>query len=241
MWSLFLETESQAEIFESHWGVEGRLPRGGGIWTGPWRMVGLPQKKDIPGRGKKKKWKVKVKSLSRVWLFATPWTVAYQEPQSMGFSRQEYCSGLPFPSPGDRPDPGIEPGLPHRKTSPGFPQRKKAMAKWGRSLFLSRGGCSPWLDCRVGRGIAAGAPGEAGGANEPLESTNIRASVLPETPFFCGWACPWESVFLISFPGQWGASRGVTPTTLGFWKVIWGCNLDRRLTGGKGNRETKKR
>ena len=56
--------------------------------------------------------KVKVKSLSRVPLFATPWTVAYQAPPSMGFSRQEYCSGLPFPSPGDLPDPGIEPGSP---------------------------------------------------------------------------------------------------------------------------------
>ena len=54
----------------------------------------------------------KVKSLSRVWLFATPWTVAYQAPPSMGFSRQEYWSGLPFPSPGDLPDPGIEPGSP---------------------------------------------------------------------------------------------------------------------------------
>ena len=52
----------------------------------------------------------KVKSLSRVRLFATPWTVAYQASPSMGFSRQEYWSGLPFPSPGDLPDPGIEPG-----------------------------------------------------------------------------------------------------------------------------------
>ena len=43
-------------------------------------------------------------------LFATPWTVAHQAPLSMGFSRQEYQSGLPFPSPGDLPDPGIEPG-----------------------------------------------------------------------------------------------------------------------------------
>ena len=45
------------------------------------------------------KWKVKVKSLSRVQLFATSWTVAYQAPPSMGFSRQEYWSGVPFPSP----------------------------------------------------------------------------------------------------------------------------------------------
>ena len=52
--------------------------------------------------------KVKVKSLSRVRLFATPRTLTYQAPWSMGFPRQEYWSGLPFPSPGDLPNPGIE-------------------------------------------------------------------------------------------------------------------------------------
>ena len=52
---------------------------------------------------------VKVKLLSCVRLFVTPWTVAHQAPLSMGFSRQEYWSGLPFPSPGDLPNPGIEP------------------------------------------------------------------------------------------------------------------------------------
>ena len=58
---------------------------------------------------------MKVKSLSRVQLFATPWTVAYQAFPPMGFSRQEYWSRLgwlPFPSPGDLPDPGTEPGSP---------------------------------------------------------------------------------------------------------------------------------
>ena len=55
---------------------------------------------------------MKVKSLSRVRLFETPWTVAYHAPPPMGFSRQEYWSGLPFPSPEDLPDPGIEPGSP---------------------------------------------------------------------------------------------------------------------------------
>ena len=54
--------------------------------------------------------KIKVKSLSHVQLFVTPWTVAPQAPPSMEFSRQEYWSGLPFPSPGDLPDPGTEPG-----------------------------------------------------------------------------------------------------------------------------------
>ena len=53
-----------------------------------------------------------VKSLSPVRLFVTPWTVAYQAPPSMGFSRQECWSGLPFPSPGDLPDAGIEPRSP---------------------------------------------------------------------------------------------------------------------------------
>ena len=44
--------------------------------------------------------------------FGTPWTIAHQAPLSMGFSRQEYWSGLPFPSPGDLPNPGIKPGSP---------------------------------------------------------------------------------------------------------------------------------
>ena len=65
---------------------------------------------DSPILYKKRK---KVKSHSRVRLFATPWTVAYQASLSMGFSRQEYWSGLPFPSPGDLPDPGIEPRFLH--------------------------------------------------------------------------------------------------------------------------------
>ena len=57
--------------------------------------------------------KMKVKLLSRVQLLATPWTVAYQASPSVGFSRQEYWSGLPFPCPRDLPHPGIE----HRSTT----------------------------------------------------------------------------------------------------------------------------
>ena len=55
------------------------------------------------------KWKVKVKSLSRVQLFTTPWTAAYQAPLSMGFSRQEYWSGVPLPSPVCASSHGITP------------------------------------------------------------------------------------------------------------------------------------
>ena len=57
-------------------------------------------------------WEVKVKLLSFDRLFMTPWTAGYQAPPSMGFSRQEYWSGVPFPSPGDLPNPGIEPRSP---------------------------------------------------------------------------------------------------------------------------------
>ena len=53
-----------------------------------------------------------VHTLSHIQLFAATWTVAHQAPLSISFSRQEYCSGLPFPPPGDLPDPGIEPASP---------------------------------------------------------------------------------------------------------------------------------
>ena len=62
---------------------------------------------------KEKQWASEpVKLLSRVWLFATPWSVAYQAPPSMEFSRQEYWDGFPFPSAEDLPTPGIEPRSP---------------------------------------------------------------------------------------------------------------------------------
>ena len=54
----------------------------------------------------------KAKLLSCVQLFATPWTVDHKAPLSVGLSRQEYWSGLPFPSPGDLSNPGFEPGSP---------------------------------------------------------------------------------------------------------------------------------
>ena len=75
--------------------------------------------------------KVKVKSLSPVQLFAVPWTVVYQASLSMGFSRQEYWSGLPFLSPGDLPDPGIEPRSPALQADalPSEPPRKPCSIK----------------------------------------------------------------------------------------------------------------
>ena len=75
-----------------------------------------------------------VKSLSCVRLFVTPWTVAYKAPLSMEFSRQEYWSGLPFPSPGDLPDPGIEPWSPALQTD---------------TLPSEPPGKSTWCICRI--------------------------------------------------------------------------------------------
>ena len=82
----------------------------------------------------------KVKSLSHVRLFATPWTVAHQAPTSMEFSRQEYWSGLPFPSPGDLANPGIKPGSPTLRANtlpsepPGKPTIHKDKLKWIKYL-----------------------------------------------------------------------------------------------------------
>ena len=81
-----------------------------------------------------------VKLLSRVRLFVTLWIVAHQAPPSMGFSRQEYWSGLPFPSPGDLANPGIKPGSPALQADalssepPGKPQ------EWpNQGLFYKQG------------------------------------------------------------------------------------------------------
>ena len=77
--------------------------------------------------------KTKVRSLSRVRLFATSWTVIYRAPQSLGFSRQEYWSGLPFPSPGDLPNPGIEPRSPALQTD-ALASEPKDYTKWQKKF-----------------------------------------------------------------------------------------------------------
>ena len=80
--------------------------------------------------------KMKVKSLSRVGLSVTPGTVAHQAPPSMGFSRQEYWSGLPFPSPGDLPDPGIEPRSPSLQAETLLPEPAGKPTSGGGMYFL---------------------------------------------------------------------------------------------------------
>ena len=86
--------------------------------------------------------KVKVKSLSHVRLFATPWTIAHQVPLTMGFSRQEYWSGLPFPTPGDLLDPGFKPTS---LSSPALTCRLFTTAPPGKPLYRhykAKAGCA---------------------------------------------------------------------------------------------------
>ena len=81
-----------------------------------------------------------MKSLSRVRLFVTPWIVAYQASLSVGFSRQEYWSELPFPSPGDLPDPGIESRSPVLQGD-ALPSELPGKLK----LQCGRPGFNPWV------------------------------------------------------------------------------------------------
>ena len=100
-------------------------------------------------------------SHSVVFTFATPWPVACQAPLSMEFSRQEYWNGLPFPFPGDLPNPGIEPGLLHcrwilyqlnHKESPRilewvaypFPRRSSLPRSWTRVSCIVGGFFTSW-------------------------------------------------------------------------------------------------
>ena len=81
--------------------------------------------------------KLKLKPLSRVRFSAIPWTVAHQAPQSVGFSRQEYWSGLPFPSPGDLPNPGIQPESPALQADASLSEPPARL--FSKSVILSRG------------------------------------------------------------------------------------------------------
>ena len=71
---------------------------------------------------------------SRVWLFVTPWTVAHQAPLSMGFSRQEYWSGLPCPPPGDLSDPAMEPESP---IFPALQTDSLPVSPWASPMYYS--------------------------------------------------------------------------------------------------------
>ena len=118
-----------------------------------------------------------VKSLSRIRLFATPWTVALWAHLSMGFSRQEYWSGWPFPSPGELPNPGIQPGSPALQADswPSEPPRKLLIpVKW---QYLTRSPQS-WQ-------VPLSSPQSCLWIAQPLQflKSELRTSLLK---------CPWD-------------------------------------------------
>ena len=132
--------------------------------------------------------KVKVKSLSCVWLFATPWTGVYQNPPSMGFSRQEYWSGLPFPSSGDLPTPGIEPWSPTLQADalPSEPPGKSTEGKLGL-ILMGRAMLSKSLIQFSVPSLLFDLKPNYGGGNE--DNGNLLQKVLCT---YCPTQCPWR-------------------------------------------------
>ena len=138
---------------------------------------------------------VEVKSLSHVWLLATPWTVAHQAPLSKGFSRQESWSGLPFPSPGDLPNPGIEPRSPTLQAdalTSEPPGKHNQICKWDQiTTLLYFTFCSFYLivkEATTPMNSNAGLPGSPGSHEllDPpapsLKATDYRTSASPQLP-----------------------------------------------------------
>ena len=123
---VFLPGESQGLVKPG-----GQLSMGSHRVGHDWSNLAAAAAADDGKLGDEQSWIVsEVKLLNRVWYFEIPWTIAYQAPLSMEFSRQEYWSGLPFPSPGDLPDPGIETSLPHCR------QMFYPLSHQGSSMFL---------------------------------------------------------------------------------------------------------
>ena len=151
------------------------------------------------------KWKIRMcaQSLSRVWLFVTPWTGARQAPLSLGFPKQEYWSGLPFPSPGHLPNPGIKHGSPTLRvySLPPEPPRKPNSYSCSMlpllllSLFSHVWLCAtPWTVARQaplsGRfpkqeywsGLPCPPPGSLPDSGIEPRSPTLQADSLPSEP-----------------------------------------------------------
>ena len=141
-----MKSLSRVRLFATPWTVACQAPLSMGFSRqGYWSGLAFSPLGDLPNPGTEPacpSWMGKCFTtdppeegllLSHVRLFATPWTVACQAPLSTGFSRQEYWNGLPFPSPGNLPDPGIEPASPAWQEDslppapPGKPMRRELL------------------------------------------------------------------------------------------------------------------
>ena len=152
--------------------------------------------------------------LSGVWLFATPWTVAHQIPLSMEFSRQEYWSGLPFPSPRDLPDPGIQPcllccrhlGCPIEFTLTVNNVQKLEISKsFIKNTLLGNLKPSCTTSRLLGGAVVKNPPAHAGDARD--------VGSIPESERSPGVGT--------GNPHQYSYLRN--PMDRGTWQAIWGC------------------
>ena len=168
-----------------------------------------------------------MKSLSRIRLFMTPWTVAYQAPPSMEFSRQEYWNGLPFPSPGYLPKSGIESGFPALREDallsepPGkplcllpFPAAALPRSSWGSALCIfgtkdpGAGGVIHSIAEPTGSFTMLWGPAEEGAADastppgggremQPGAKDFCNSFPIGKNHYFATWFVPGTPVFLL--------------------------------------------
>ena len=159
-------------------------------------------------------------SLSHVWLFAIPWTVAHQAPPSMEFSRPEYWSGLPFPSPEDLPDPEIEPGSPALQADSLLPE------PWGKTIVNS---CYTFpktcaRDTRMRRRMEGRTGKQACSGKESLPGASLVALTVENLPAMwenrvqsLGWEDPLEKwMATLSSILAWEIPRTEEPGRLQF-------------------------
>ena len=138
---------------------------------------------------------MKVKSLSHVQLFVTPWTVAYHAPPSMGFSRQGYWSGLPFPSPGIFPTQGLNPGLPHwRQTLPSEPPGKPRYYIYIYVFHMCVHVCQ----------VAS------------VISNSVQPCKLYPARPLCPWDSPGKNTGVVAMPSSRGSSWPMDPTLISY-------------------------
>ena len=139
-----------------------------------------------------------MKSLSCVRLFATPWTVAYQAPPSMGFSRQEYWSRVPFPSPGNNPNSGIKPRSPPLQADAltseplgktrGLQKPGAGETAWKEATAYSQLALRPWAQCL--------APFSCGLFGQRCDSSSRAGATLELLGDWHSWRLSVEGGFL---------------------------------------------
>jgi len=169
-------------------------------------------------------------SLNHVWLFVTPWTVAHQAPLSTGFPRQDYWSGLPFPPPGDLPDPGIEPSLLHCRQIlyplshlGNFPWREPIGNFQVRDRNDEIGQIQSWVRIKWTRAVAADAL--------PVQAYNFLIQLLGPWEKFPGPGLMLRNIisfFNLCLPEIWGKVVRVSMTGSCVHTELSGLSLERR-------------